>query len=436
MSVSGGPTIIDGGLVLYLDAANIKSTPVRTSSNNSWYNIVTSSLYQCDTTNSTTWYSGSKGYLNFNQDLASYGELLNSQNNSDLNFGSISGNTNDFTIEAWANYYLGKQYGHIYYGYGSELFLNATGSMVFNYYKYVNEVGLVIQASVSSSAYSIELGKWNHIAVTRVASTHSIYINGKLSGTFVTGSAQTVAPLSNWIIGRNAGGPSADAKISMLKVYKGKGFSANEVLNSYNNTRGRFEPFENPTYLISENFEGAGIPSGWFGNGVDWDYTIAPLAGAKSARMGIEGSYGGGSIFAETAEVWGKFVYRMENASVGRIFSLGDPNNNEIFYIYRQSLGTIVASAKGGTEMYSISTVDANTVYYVWFYYKKGTGSSAIAKVWFSKINSKPPDGSDGYSSMTDGISSTNADRFGIMNIGDSVGVTYDNIQLSTKMFE
>jgi hypothetical protein len=215
-------------LVLYLDAGNPDSYP---GSGTTWYDLSAQSN-NCNLVNSPIFSSNNGGYLTFNG-LDEYGEINNS---ADFDFG-----TEDFTVEYWANcqnisktYQLigGNHVGGIgggWYIYGK----NGLGFVGFGYGTNLN------------SLYGPSQNVWYHIVISRVAGEIIFYTNNvaEAGQTFVDNVTSAnnlwIATISHYGYLTN-GTYHWDGHIAQMRIYKGKGLSAEEVSTNFNADRARY----------------------------------------------------------------------------------------------------------------------------------------------------------------------------------------------------
>jgi hypothetical protein len=232
MSVSGGPDIVENGLVLCLDAGNPKSYPG----------------------SGTTWTDISR---NSNNGTLTNGPTFNSLNGGNITFdGSddhivIPTNTvidnalaGQFTFEIWLMpLNAGARYGK-FFGKG-------------NYYNRINGIGGDFNQAgpnydisfqyrdASSNAAGVFTGfvsynNWFHIVVTRnSANLMSGYNNGVFYAS-VSDSVNLGGSSYPIILSRNdTPGEPRGSRIASFRFYT-KGLSQSEILQNYNATKGRF----------------------------------------------------------------------------------------------------------------------------------------------------------------------------------------------------
>ena len=94
----------------------------------------------------------------------------------------------------------------------------------------------------NSGSNSAARGVWHHIVVTRTGNDFKMYLNGTLVAHVVNSSSFGDANIDATIGATNTTGLAnyANGRISNLKVYKGKGLTASEVLQNYNAIKGRY----------------------------------------------------------------------------------------------------------------------------------------------------------------------------------------------------
>ena len=219
MSVFAGPEINESGLVLYLDAGNIKSYP---GSGTSWTDI--SGRGNTGTLTNGPTYSSSNG-----------GSIVFDGADDVITFASnniISG-TQNFTIEAIVKSNNTASPDYIFGNYGVA---NTGGLEIYFYlqkfYFYFNGVYTVSNSIVSSNT-------WYIATFTRSGNSTSIYINSILDATG-TNSTSITTNLSY----RIGNGPDYNSEIyagniASVKVYN-RALTAAEVSQNFNALRGRF----------------------------------------------------------------------------------------------------------------------------------------------------------------------------------------------------
>jgi hypothetical protein len=224
MSVKGGPNTVTSGLVLELDAGNIKS-------------------YQ---SGSTTWFDKS-GFAN-NGTLIN-GPTFNTGSNGSIVFDGVDDyitlpnglllGTGDFTVNQWIKTDITEKGGTTFGNYPS-----GNLQIFFGY----NYIGLWLG---NNSTY-LGISPWNvvlpefttqsvMITATRSGTTTYFYINGEIKK---TGSSSTTigTPSSIFRIGDNSNSTSGEqfkGNIYLTQTYN-RALTAQEILQNYNATKTRF----------------------------------------------------------------------------------------------------------------------------------------------------------------------------------------------------
>ena len=92
-----------------------------------------------------------------------------------------------------------------------------------------------------ASGKTLSTGQWYHLVFAFDGSTGmTIFVNGVLEKS-ATVSGSPTGSSTTFSIGRiTASGNDFNGKVALVRIYKGKGFAASEVLNNFNATRTRF----------------------------------------------------------------------------------------------------------------------------------------------------------------------------------------------------
>jgi len=218
MSGFGGSNIVTNGLVLCLDAANIKSY----SSGSTWTDLSSArnngAIQSGVTYNSSGWFdfNGTSGYVNL-------------PTTTGFSYGSSAG-----TICAWAktNTITGSwSWIFSYGGVGTNLarFIGINGS---TYYAggYANDI----------STSGLPLNTWVYITEVYDGTTAYLYVNGVLLASAVKPWSTYGSVTNTGQVGRQVnGGEYWNGSISVVQVYN-RALSANEVKQNYNASLGRF----------------------------------------------------------------------------------------------------------------------------------------------------------------------------------------------------
>lgn len=163
----------------------------------------------------------------------------------------------------------------------------------------------------------------------------------------------------------------------------------------------RLAPAAETSYLIKQDFEGAGYDNGetWTETGtatMDEDYTGVVLAGAQSYRL-VTAADGGRTqvAFAGQTELWTYLLIRPISLSGADQVILWYRNNIDNGFCNVSILidGTIRIGASGTAT--SVGAVSEGVTYHCWFHYKKGTGANAVVDFAFSTDGVRPTSGNN-----------------------------------------
>lgn len=184
------------------------------------------------------------------------------------------------------------------------------------------------------------------------------------------------------------------------------------------------------TYLVEEDAEGTGTPSGWTDSvAPDWDHAVTVLEGSESLETySNELTY---KTFTAQSEVWAAFMVRFSDLSTSPYTpALRDSGDADCVRLRFMSAGDVRIYMNGGNSTISgggIGGVAANTTYYAWVHYIKGTGANAEAHMYLSTTTTMPgsPSGS-----KTDGTNTNDADRITI-SAGNAVNLYSDHIRVT-----
>lgn len=224
MSLGHGSSIVRSGLVLHLDAANLKSYP---GSGTTWTDLSgngnTGTL-----TNGPTYSSTNGGSLSFDG-VDDYAE-----------FSGLQGNFTVGSLECWVKPNVSGTFFQI---------VSRTNNSILGNFNITRESSNTYRfvLRVSGTQYSIYTDisttptAWAHLVATYDGTTQRFYFNSVLQVTenSVSGVVDTSVPyVQN--IGRNTNGNSpANAQISVVKLYN-RALSATEVNQNFEATRGRY----------------------------------------------------------------------------------------------------------------------------------------------------------------------------------------------------
>ena len=230
MSVKGGPNTVTSGLVLELDAGNIKSYP----------------------TTGTTWFDKSGN--------ANNGTLVNGPTFNTGSLGSIVfDGTNDFvnitrpsqiitsgsiSVSMWVRWTTtGTTIGTIQ----ALIDNNHSGSPIQGFtiqdrpdLSKKIQWGVYPNTNGATSSFQVGDGTWRYIVGTYESGSTKLYINGSLDG-FSTSEPNMATVQPNITLGKWQFGDSRylNGNIALTQIYN-RALSADEVLQNYNATKTRF----------------------------------------------------------------------------------------------------------------------------------------------------------------------------------------------------
>lgn len=245
MSITGGPDIVENGLVLYLDAGNPRSYP---GSGTTWSDV-SGNNYSGSLTNGPTFDSGNGGSILFDG-VDDY--VINT---GLQNLGSLIGS--GFTISYWINTTTTATVdcvvGVINSGTGMNFAIHLnegdvdTGVVGSTSWYLRNNGGSSIQGYITQSIYD---GNWHHMTwrcpstvnaanvivyIDAVPYTLTVTRSGTISGFIDFDYPVTIGARNN----RGTIARYTDMKLANFMWYT-RGLTATEVLQNYNATRSRF----------------------------------------------------------------------------------------------------------------------------------------------------------------------------------------------------
>lgn len=161
------------------------------------------------------------------------------------------------------------------------------------------------------------------------------------------------------------------------------------------------------SYLVEEDCEGTGTPSGWTDTGSpNWDYTTTVLQGSQSVLFNGTSSY---VTFTGQTTCYGYFLWRTTSipGSTNTIGGFRDSSGNPLALARINSSGNLAMYANSSDSSFTTDAVSANTTYHIWYSFTSG-GTCTVA---FSTDGVRPTSGNK-FTSKTGG--SGTAARFAI----------------------
>ena len=230
MGVYTRPSIVTNGLVLNLDAANIKSYP---GSGTTWSDL-SGNNNTGTLTNSPTFSRDGGGIFTFNG-TSQYMTIGDSE--------SFSFSSNNFAIEFWINFSttLADSRAIISQYNVSGIAPIWIGRIGSNVTVYSSSDGANWNILNNALSFSITLDTWMCVSITRIGNSWFSYRNGIQQSTAV--AAGTLYNSTNNMVFAYrgvAGDGYHNCKLNNLKIYNNKGLTASEVLQNYNALKSRF----------------------------------------------------------------------------------------------------------------------------------------------------------------------------------------------------
>lgn len=145
------------------------------------------------------------------------------------------------------------------------------------------------------------------------------------------------------------------------------------------------------TYLLSEDFEGTGTPSGWSSSGsVDFDYATspAPLVGAQSLSVGNSTGTATTSNFPAQTHPYGFYRYYHTAASSANFYCRTGAGGTTLRWSTTSGGGTTLYC--GTVSSYLGLVITPGALNFIWWEYQAGTGSDGIGRIWISSTTTKP----------------------------------------------
>ena len=239
---AGGAVRIMWGLGRSYPSTNTGNvTPRTVEDNNTWIDL--SGSNDGTLTNGPTYSSDNGGALVFDG-TNDYVQLPAS---SDLDFG-----TGNFTLEGWFNksatttlQVLLCSNKYYTYSYNGNWILRISSATQIAFAAYDGTSGTNLEYAEFNASTSVDT--WYHFALVREGTGTNetkFYLNGVLKGSVTVTKSLSDAGTNGLRIGEEsdsgAGNAPFNGKISNVKIYKGKGLTASEVLQNFNAHRGRY----------------------------------------------------------------------------------------------------------------------------------------------------------------------------------------------------
>jgi hypothetical protein len=233
MAVQYNVPVVNNGLVLYLDAANVNSYP---GTGTTWTDL-SGNQNNAALTNGPTYSSANRGSIFFD---GSDDSAIVTNNNG---FG-MSGSAPNISMDMWVN--LPRRGSPFYQIAG---FRN---SGTFDFYILLLDSGGAtanIEARVRTATSVTEIpyvdymsyyNRWTHLAFTVTPTRSNLYINTSLVGSTGSIAGNFGTPSSNFVVGNDQSGTwRTRGNIGSIRVYN-RALSATEVTQNYDALKSRY----------------------------------------------------------------------------------------------------------------------------------------------------------------------------------------------------
>lgn len=248
MGISYNTKIVQDGLALHIDAANVKSYP---GSGTTWYDLKGNTNFTLNNPIHYSYDSANNGSFDFNRTLppdtedAAFAEATGA--------GSLSALTylgNDHTTEVWykinnrspTNYNSTETSSAIfvYTGFHAMFYYNASS---FFYLIWGDNNGS--WSNNGASFGDASSGVWQQLVGTREGNNLKIYLNSELKNTTTITRDTSLTPTSNRLRISSANNDpdnfswNADVNVSVARMYT-RALSNDEILRNFEAMRGRY----------------------------------------------------------------------------------------------------------------------------------------------------------------------------------------------------
>jgi hypothetical protein len=223
-----GPQIVKEGLVLYLDAANVKSYP---GSGTVWRDIVGTN--NGTLTNGPTFDSGNGGSIMFD----GVNDFVNTSY-----FGS---DTSNYTFSVWYNPLNSVNAttltrGRDGEGAGWSLTIGSDNSVGNRYRAGVVKTDGGTVGYMTYSISSLILNQWVYLTGVWISSNSiNLYVNGVFNSSIAVSGNILRTSTKGWVLGSITTTFYSNIQVALTQIYN-RALSAQEVLQNYNATKTRF----------------------------------------------------------------------------------------------------------------------------------------------------------------------------------------------------
>jgi hypothetical protein len=228
MGISGGPDVIQDGLVLALDAGDKNSYP---GSGATWTDMIQSRAFTLF--NTPIYSSNNGGYLSFAPASSQYAQAT-----------SLPSSLSTWTVETW-HYYTGTNSG-TNPTIVTEVFPGSTSNINFNLGSQTAQGNTSLSSGFfngawrTTSATTLTTNTWNYVVGTYDGITNKLYVNNSL----VQSSSYTGTPISSQggirLMRRWDNADYWGGRLSIVRIYN-NAFNTTQITQNYNAQKSRFD---------------------------------------------------------------------------------------------------------------------------------------------------------------------------------------------------
>jgi hypothetical protein len=236
MAVGYNPSIVSDGLVLYLDAVNLRSY---SGSGNTWYDLTTNSNH-AQKINSPNYINTSGGGFTFDGIGTNYFNLDSKSSLVNVNAGTVGGWVRFNDLDSDSTNYVFVSYGGNAYGGGFILQHSGLGgtSLRLELLTFGGSISGAPRANIDKSTAMPYQGQDIYMIGTWTTSEVKLYINGVLLSTVSTNAA--LPSRSTLRISSEGGrGRGVNGTVYNTSIYN-RALTQQEILQNFNATRFRY----------------------------------------------------------------------------------------------------------------------------------------------------------------------------------------------------
>jgi hypothetical protein len=235
MAVGYNPSIVSDGLVMYLDAVNLRSY---SGTGNTWYDLTTNSNH-AQKINSPNYISTSGGGFTFDGNGTNYFDLDSKSSLVNANAGTVGGWVRFDSAPSGTNYVFVSYGGNAYGGGFLLIYTGLDGAnRGLTFQAFGGSISPAVDSGISFAASSIYAGQDIHMIATWTTSEVKLYLNGQLKATAANNAA--IPSRSTLRISSEGGrGRGVNGTVYNTSIYN-RALTEQEILQNFNATRFRY----------------------------------------------------------------------------------------------------------------------------------------------------------------------------------------------------